>query len=62
MNKKEKALRNDILDLLESFENILLTAYARGVVYFNTDVAEATKETVKKVKTTFRDVTITLDE
>lgn len=62
MNKDEKALRNDVIDILEEFERILLTASKSGEVYFKTGVAGNMQKFVRRVNVAFRDVTLKLDE
>ena len=62
MTKKEKALRNDILDILEVYSQVIEIAAAGHSVYISKDKASASKKHLKKVVLSLRDATIKIDE
>lgn len=62
MTKKEKALRNDILDILEVYSQVIEIAAAGHPVFINKDKAATSKKHLKNVVLLLRDATIKIDE
>lgn len=62
MTKKEKKLKNDVLDTLEYYDRIMQKAAAGYSIHFDTELAKTCQKSLRKVIVLFRSTTLKIDE
>ena len=62
MTKKEKALKNDVLDILEDYENVACNLNANHSLSAKEGEFDSFIENIRKIKKAFRDVTLINEE